>query len=330
MGKSALGRRSAAWKLWLAFLSDKPGIVESDFSDTNCALFTAIMFQRRKANGSTYEITTITSYISGIRAVIAESIGGEPSRTGHMSAQMLRGCANLRPKKSHVRKPVTVEMLGKLLPDFDLSKAIDRSTWAVITTAVHGLCRLGELAPETHGKTDVNHEGFHLPIPRNGTATCPHRALIEAVAAGAPGRLFSAPEDPLFPDSYNRAVLKYYVIKRLRQALTRAGYNAAEFSGHSLRKGGAQSLFNRGLDMRDIACMGRWVIGSQSLRLYREITDDARDAWATLCAAPTPDRVTLSFEELRQVAMGTARSAAQKGEVIAADVQLSESESDSD
>ena len=82
--------------------------------------------------------------------------------------------------------------------------------------------------------------------------------------------------------------------------------------------------------MRDIACMGRWVIGSQSLRLYREITDDARDAWAALCAAPTPDRVTLSFEELRQVAMGTARSAAQKGEVIAADVQLSESESDSD
>ena len=355
MGKSALGRRSAAWKLWLAFLADKPGIVESDFSDTNCALFTAFMFQRRKANGSTYEITTITSYISGIRAVIAESIGGEPSRTGHMSAQMLRGCANLRPKKSRVRKPVTVEMLGKLLPDFDLSKAIDRSTWAVITTAVHGLCRLGELAPETHAgefyprrkdyslsaegranifiarsKTDVNHEGFHLPIPRNGTATCPHRALVEAVAAGAPGRLYSAPEDPLFPDSSNRAVLKYYVVKRLRKALTRAGYNAAEFSGHSLRKGGAQSLFNRGLDMRDIACMGRWVIGSQSLRLYREITDDARDAWATLCAAPTPDRVTLSFEELRQVAMGTARSAAQKGEVIAADVQLSESESDSD
>ena len=44
--------------------------------------------------------------------------------------------------------------------------------------------------------------------------------------------------------------------------------------------------------MRDIACMGRWVIGSQSLRLYREITDDARDAWDALCAAPTPDRVT--------------------------------------
>ena len=174
---------------------------------------------------------------------------------------MLRGCVNLRPKKPRVRKPVTVEMLGKLLPDFDLSKAIDRSTWAVITTAVHGLCRLGELAPETHAgefyprrkdyslsaegranifiarsKTDVNHEGFHLPIPRNGTATCPHRALVEAVAAGAPGRLYSAPEDPLFPDSSNRAVLKYYVIKRLRRALTRAGYNAAEFSGHSLRK----------------------------------------------------------------------------------------------
>ena len=77
--------------MWLAFLADKPGIAESDFSDTNCALFKPFMFQRHKANGSTYEITTITSYISGIRAVIAESVGGEPSRTGHMSAQMLRG-----------------------------------------------------------------------------------------------------------------------------------------------------------------------------------------------------------------------------------------------
>ena len=108
------------------------------------------MFQRRKSNGSTYETTTITSYISGIRAVIAESVGGEPSRTGHMSAQMLRGCINLRPKKSRVRKPVTVEMLGELLPSFDLRQTIDRSTWAIITTAVHGLCRLGELAPSTH------------------------------------------------------------------------------------------------------------------------------------------------------------------------------------
>ena len=144
LGKSALGRRSAAWKLWLAFPADKPGIGESDFSDTNCALFTAFMFQRRKSNGSTYETTTITSYISGIRAVIAESVGGEPSRTGHMSAQMLRGCINLRPKKSRVRKPVTVEMLGELLPSFDLRQTIDRSTWVIITTAVHGLCRLGD------------------------------------------------------------------------------------------------------------------------------------------------------------------------------------------
>ena len=61
----------------------------------------------------------------------------------------------------------------------------------------------------------------------------------------------------LSSDSYNRPVLKAYVIKRLRQILPLEGYDPEEFSGHSIRIGGCQSLFDVEVDLRNIACAGR-------------------------------------------------------------------------
>ena len=53
-------------------------------------------------------------------------------------------------------------------------------------------------------------------------------------------------------------MLKAYVIKRLRQILLLEGYDPEEFSGHSIRIGGCQSLFAVEVDLRNIACAGRW------------------------------------------------------------------------
>ena len=92
--------------------------------------------------------------------------------------------------------------------------------------------------------------------------------------------------DDFFPDSYNRPVLKTYVIKRLRQILPLEGYDPEEFSGHSIRIGGCQSLFDLEVDLRNIACAGRWVKGSQAIRLYREVTLAARSEWARRATTP--------------------------------------------
>ena len=161
---------------------------------------------------------------------------------------------------------------------------------------MHAVCRLGELAPSPfaepfyprrkdyrlldqdgihaseillhRSKMDKLFKGVWVTVPHNGIATSAHEALLDAFASKAPGRIRTMDEHPLFPDSFNRPVLKAYVIKRLREILPLEGYDPEEYSGHSIRIGGCQSLFDVEVDLRNIACAGRWVKGSQAIRLY--------------------------------------------------------------
>ncbi len=64
--------------------------------------------------------------------------------------------------------------------------------------------------------------GLPSPNPPQRHRHLPHRALVEAVATGAPGRLSSGPGRSTVPGFIQRAVLKYYVIRRVREALTGA------------------------------------------------------------------------------------------------------------
>ena len=238
------------------------------------------------------------------------------------------------------------------------SKRIDRVTFAIISAGVHGLFRLGELCPTTleqeffprradysvveedgvalsriflhRSKTDKLHQGISVSVPHNSWTTSAHRALVELFLEPAPNRVLTLTSDPLFPDS-NRPILRAFLIKRLRAAISRVGRNPAHYAGHSLRKGGAQGLFDAGVDMRDIACVGRWVQGSNAVRLYRSVSATAQARWVEHAASlpPTGRSRQLAFSELRQEATAAARSAAQKGDP-APDVVLSSSDSDSD
>ena len=154
---------------------------------------------------------------------------------------------------------------------------------------------------------------FRIFLHHNGRTTSAHRALVE-----------------LFLEPGNRPILRAYLIKRLRAAIARVGRNPAHYAGHSLRKGGAQSLFDAGVDMRDIACVGRWVQGSNAVRLYRSVSSP-QARWVVHAASlpPTGRSRQLAFSELRQEATAAARSAAQKGDP-APDVVLSSSDSDSE
>jgi hypothetical protein len=227
-------------------------------------------------------------------------------------------------------------MLAKLKPHFDFSKQMDRSVWAITTVGVHAVCRLGELAPSTYeaahyprredyrlidqdgiraseillrrSKTDTLFKGVWVTVPHNGVETSAHAALVDAAASRAPGTIRTMGEHPLFPDSHNRPVLKAYVIKRLRQILPLAGYDPEEYSGHSIRIGGCQSLFDVEVDLRNIACAGRWVKGSQAIRLYRTVTLQARSEWARRATAPPAAPRILDLKELKAAAKQAACS----------------------
>ena len=87
--------------------------------------------------------------------------------------------------------------------------------------------------------------------------------------------------------------------------LEAAEYDPEEYAGHSFRKGTAQELHNKGLELRNIGCFGRWAKGSNCVRLYRQVSIDDRRQWAKLLSANVPNQAlpqrAIELEELEQM-----------------------------
>jgi hypothetical protein len=248
-----------------------------------------------------------------------------------LSSQVRAGVQALRHGASRTRLPLTIGVLEEIYPCFDQS---NRVTFAIISAGVHGLFCLGELCPTTleqeffprradysvveedgvalsriflhRSKTDKLHQGISVSVPHNSRTTSAHRALVELFLEPAPNRVLTLTSDPLFPDSGNRPILRAFLIKRLRAAIARVGRNPAHYAGHSLRKGGAQSRFDAGVDMRDIACVGRWVQGSNAVRLYRSVSATAQARWvARRVSSPHGAITTARFQRIETGSYGS-------------------------
>ena len=226
-------------------------------------------------------------------------------------------------------QPITNSVVALLRPTFDFSLLADCCVYAVLTAGVGSLFRLGEITSARPGdafplrrhlrfvspseatlhlpnsKTDTTGRGVDVPLVCNGTTTSSLHAMRQylGVSDSYVGPLNNS-DRPLFimPSltRVNVPLSRGTFLSRLRQALGSAGLNPAAYSGHSMRKGGAQSLFDAGVAMADIACAGRWSKRSTSIRLYRTITPHMRAYGARLAAAgnlPPPHRL-LDFEAL--------------------------------
>ena len=64
---------------------------------------------------------------------------------------------------------------------------------------------------------------------------------------------------PLFVDDKGSKMTQTAVIARVRELLDKAGLEGKEFSGISLRRGGAQTLLRLGATDKIIMGMGRWA-----------------------------------------------------------------------
>jgi hypothetical protein len=229
-------------------------------------------------------------------------------------------------------QPITNSIVAQLHSAFDFSRLSDCCVYAVLAAGVGSLFRLGEVTSARPGdtfplrrhlsfvspteatlhlpnsKTDIAARGVDVPLVCNGTATSSVRAVRQylGVAESYVGPLDNG-DRPLFmvpsPSRSSAPLSRSGFLFRLRQALGAAGLNPASYSGHSMRKGGAQSLFDAGVSMADIACAGRWSKRSTSIRLYRTITPHMRAHWARLAAAGnrSPSCRPIDFEALHIV-----------------------------
>lgn len=125
----------------------------------------SVMIAFASACAGSYSGTTISGYISGIRAWHGvHSVGWAVNEDD--IARIARGSKAHEPDSSRRRKrdPYTKELLALIRTQLDLAAPLDAAVWACITTAFYGVARLGEL---TVGKLETVFDPL-LHVSRSG------------------------------------------------------------------------------------------------------------------------------------------------------------------
>ena len=197
---------------------------------------------------------------------------------------ILRGLRRLHPHCVRKASPMSPEILVAILPFFDFASPLHVACWSAYLLAFYMLARKSNLVPSSLGKFDVNRQlcrgdvvcgdlgllvtlrwsktnqfgqrSVQIPLPKiHGSVLCPWRAyrrLIRLVPAQLCEPLF------LFSTSPRKCVTSYYFVKILREVLTKAGFQASCFTGHSFRRGGATFAFQVGVPGELIKFQGDW------------------------------------------------------------------------
>jgi len=101
-------------------------------------------------------------------------------------------------------------------------------------------------------KTDPFRKGVTIPLSPSHDSTCPV-ATLHLLFQRYPKPL----GEPLFSRSYG-PFNRNWALRRMSQALLFGGFNPRGFSGHSFRRGAANSAEKAGISRTDIMRMGRW------------------------------------------------------------------------
>jgi len=138
-------------------------------------------------------------------------------------------------------------------------------------------------------KTDQFRQGTIIPLAASHDTTCPVTAL-KILYLRYPKNNF----EPLFSKiigSFDQS----WVIRRLHSLLHTAGVNSEGFSGHSFRRGAANSALQAGISRQDIMKMGRWK--SDAVERYFSSTTNTKNLLALskqLHSHPGPSISTVS------------------------------------
>ena len=103
-----------------------------------------------------------------------------------------------------------------------------------------------------HSKTDPFGAGVNLYLGRTGNTLCPVAAVLGylAICPSTPG--------PLFHLQDGTPLSRTHLVTHIRDALSCAGIDASQFSGHSFRIGAASTAAQAGLNDSLIQMLGRW------------------------------------------------------------------------
>jgi hypothetical protein len=242
--------------------------------------------------------SSMKGYLTAIRGTYLDNGFADPFMNMSKLERLLLGYKKAKHKRRRKkRQPVTVALLKKMERHFNFNKASDRVLWALLVIGVYGLLRLGEITGQSangnHGeyavprehmkklqvewvddfhfkikipasKTDVFSEGVSVSYHANGSRTCPVKAMKRVLPRDA-----TRDSSPLFARRGGKAWTRGAVVAALHEKLKLAGVSTEGFTGHSLRRGGCQTLFEAGVPHWIIQAMGRWR--SWCFKLYLDL-----------------------------------------------------------
>jgi hypothetical protein len=267
----------AAWRWWTRFCActdSDPISFHGEEAEAMLSFFLAFCFPK-------LAYSSVKTYMASITRRLRDL--GRPINVSsmHLYQRVLRGYKRAKPPRSRARLPITPLLLHDIRRrNSQPTSVCDTIRWALVVIGVYGLFRLGELTATrharsrirvadvkfvssshatiflSHSKTDHFRRGVEVHLFANSSLSCPLRQLKRVaqwhVTKG------HAHNTPFFCDISGAAFTDGDMRKFIKKKVASIGLDESKFSGHSLRKGGAQALHNAGVSIYDIKTAGRW------------------------------------------------------------------------
>ena len=208
-------------------------------------------------------------------------------------AMVLRGIKRQNGAEVKRKLPITPDLLLQIRTTLNFSLPPDVLFWAAALTAFFGLFRKSNLCPPSvkqfdpakhfttadltrsvrglalrvkYSKTiQFRERDYQVPLPfLSNHPLCPVTALLALLKVQSAG----LPPKPLFAVQ-GQLLTQPQFVTQLKSSITKLGYQASEYSGHSFRRGRASWAFKTGLPGEAIQALGDWK--SQAYLMYLDI-----------------------------------------------------------
>ena len=238
--------------------------------------------------------STVGNYLSGVKMLHIFHGMEYPHSEDFLLRLELRGISRLNPHVPVRAIPVTPKILLIYHQQMDSEDSLHSAVWACCLVLFHTMARLGSILPAsstspksqflTEDRINFSREGLlitllhtktiqfgrrrlHIPLLRTASVFCPVTAYQHFLSLVQPNK--SGPAFFFIHQDKFRWLTPKIFISTFRSVLAAGGCcDAALFTGHSFRRGGATYAFQAGIPGELIQICGDWA--SDSYKKYLE------------------------------------------------------------
>lgn len=232
-------------------------------------------------NRRSLSLSTIKVYLAAIRAMHIQAGHADPLVCSCRIKQALKsiGTEQAAPKQ---KLPITIDILCRIQPSLDCTYDVCM-LWTAVTIGYFGLLRAaeycvtqGQFDPKRHlclgdvaiknmyvilklnmSKTDLFNNGVSIYIGCSKSCVCAVCNMCKYLIKRE--KIFGKNnKSPLFIFADGTPLTRFSLNRYLKQSVAGLGYNSDDYSGHSLRAGGATDAASNGLAEWEIKLLGRW------------------------------------------------------------------------